>query len=97
MIQIVMKPDYDAKVVSGENLYMCFVNGEDIGLRVRGRKAAHAEEKLMELFKLDLKGKTLDYDLEAYRKAMQEKGQCADGAEAKEEVADKEGGLADHP
>lgn len=97
MIQIVMKPDYDAKVVSGENLYMCFVNGEDIGLRVRGRKAAHAEEKLMEVFRLDLKGKTLDYDLEAYRKDKEEKGQGADSAGAKEEVADKEGGLADNP
>lgn len=84
MIQIVMKPDYDTKVVSGENLYMCFVNGEDIGLRVRGRKAAHAEEKLMEVFRLDLKGKTLDYDLEAYRKRKD--GKDAGGEEKTEEV-----------
>lgn len=97
MIQIVMKPDYDAKVVSGENLYMCFVNGEDIGLRVRGRKAAHAEEKLMEVFRFDLKGKTLDYDLEAYRKNKEEKGQGDDSAEAKKDVSDKEEGLVDNP
>ena len=68
MIQIVMKPDYDAGIVGRESLYKCICNGEDIGLRVRGLRAAHAEEKLMEIFRLDLKGKVVDYDLEAYRK-----------------------------
>ena len=68
MIQIVMKPDYDAGIVERESLYKVICNGEDIGLRVRGLRAAHAEEKLMEIFRLDLKGKVVDYDLEAYRK-----------------------------
>ena len=66
MIQIVMKPDYDVKPVSGENMYKCLFNGEDVGLRVRGRKAAHAEDKMMVIFREQLKGRTVDYDLEAY-------------------------------
>ena len=68
MIQIVMKPDYDAGIVERESLYKCIFNGEDVGLRIRALRAAHAEEKLMEIFRLDLKGKEVDYDLEAYRK-----------------------------
>ena len=67
MIQIVMKPDYDAGQESGEGMYKCLFNGEDVGLRVRGRKAAHAEDKMMEIFRSQLKGKVVDYDLEAYR------------------------------
>jgi len=69
MIQIVMKPDYDVKPKNRENLYKCIFNGEDIGLRVWGQRASHAEEKLMEIFMLDLNGKEVDYDLEAYRKS----------------------------
>ena len=47
MIQIVMKPDYAIKPKDGENCYGVMFNGEDIGFRVFGRKASHAEEKLM--------------------------------------------------
>lgn len=68
MIQIVMKPDYEAGIKERESLYKVLFNGEDVGLRVRGLRAAHAEEKLMEIFRLDLKGKEVDYDLEAYRR-----------------------------
>ena len=75
MIQIVMKPDYDAGIKERESLYKVLFNGEDVGLRVRGLKAAHAEEKLMEIFRLDLKGKEVDYDLEAYRKSKASKGE----------------------
>lgn len=87
MIQIVMKPDYEAGIVDKESLYRVICNGEDIGLRVRGLRAAHAEEKLMEIFRLDLKGKVVDYDLEAYRK-NKGKSECKmqqeDGAKEKE-------------
>jgi len=84
MIQIVMKPDYDVKPESGENLYKCLFNGEDVGLRVWGRRASHAEEKMMVIFREQLKGRTVDYDLEAYLESK--KGKEA-GAEAKEETA----------
>lgn len=73
MIQIVMKPDYDVKPKNRENLYKCICNGEDVGLRVWGQRASHAEEKLMEIFRLDLKGKEVDYDLEEYRESKLEK------------------------
>ena len=72
MIQIVMKPDYDAGIVERESLYKCICNCEDIGLRVRGLRAAHAEEKLMVIFREQLKGKVVDYDLEAYLKSKRE-------------------------
>lgn len=72
MIQIVMKPDYDAGIVERESLYKCICNGEDIGLRVRGLRAAHAEEKLMVIFREQLKGKVVDYNLEAYLKSKSE-------------------------
>ena len=69
MIQIVMKPDYAIKPKGGENCYGVMFNGEDIGFRVFGRKASHAEEKLMVIFREQLKEKVVDYDLEAYRKS----------------------------
>lgn len=75
MIQIVMKPDYDVKPENRENCYKCLFNGEDVGLRVWGQRASHAEEKLMEIFRLDLRGKEVDYDLEAYRKSKASKGE----------------------
>lgn len=72
MIQIVMKPDYAIKPKDGENCYGVMFNGEDIGFRVFGRKASHAEEKLMVIFREQLKEKVVDYDLEAYRKSKGE-------------------------
>lgn len=72
MIQIVMKPDYDAGIVDKESLYRVICNGEDIGLRVRGLRAAHAEEKLMVIFREQLNGKVVDYNLEAYLKSKGE-------------------------
>lgn len=68
MIQIVMKPTPGEGVVDRETLYTALFNGEDVGLRVRGLRASHAEEKMMVIFREQLKGKTVDYDLEAYRK-----------------------------
>ncbi len=72
MIQIVMKPDYDVKPENRENCYKCLFNGEDVGLRVWGQRASHAEEKMMVVFREQLKGKEVDYDLEAYRKSKGE-------------------------
>jgi hypothetical protein len=89
MIQIVMKPDYDVKPEAGENLYKCLFNGEDVGLRVRGRKAAHAEEKMMVIFREQLKGKVVDYDLEAYRKSKGEDAGEDAGEAPKSEDSEK--------
>lgn len=85
MIQIVMKPDYDAGIVDKESLYRVVCNGEDIGLRVRGLRAAHAEEKLMVIFREQLKGKVVDYDLEAYLKSKKDTG-GQDGEKEKDET-----------
>ena len=85
MIQIVMKPDYDAGIVERESLYKCICNCEDIGLRVRGLRAAHAEEKLMVIFREQLKGKVVDYDLEAYLKSKKDVG-GQDDEEEKDET-----------
>lgn len=82
MIQIVMKPDYAIKPKDGENCYGVMFNGEDIGFRVFGRKASHAEEKLMVIFREQLKEKVVNYDLEAYRKS---KGESAGAEERKAE------------
>ena len=78
MIQIVMKPDYDVKPDNRENCYKCLFNGEDVGLRVWGQRASHAEEKMMVIFREQLNGKEVDYDLEAYRKS---KGGQTEGAQ----------------
>lgn len=80
MIQIVMKPDYAIKPKEGENCYGVMFNGEDIGFRVFGRKASHAEEKLMVIFREQLNEKVVDYDLEAYRKSKGE-GRNEEGSE----------------
>lgn len=82
MIQIVMKPDYDIKPEGGESCYRCLFNGEDVGFRVWGRRASHAEEKMMVIFREQLKGKEVDYDLEAYKAS---KGESAGAEERKAE------------
>ena len=86
MIQIVMKPDYDAGIVERESLYKCICNGEDIGLRIRGLRAAHAEEKLMVIFREQLKGKVVDYDLEAYLKRKQDPGSSPEAPKTSEQM-----------
>lgn len=68
MIQIVMKPTPGEGVVAGETLYTALFNGEDVGLRVRGLRASHAEAKMMAIFRAQLRGKTVSYDLEQYLK-----------------------------
>jgi hypothetical protein len=73
MIQIVMKPQ-KAPVVNRETLYAALVNGRDIGLRVRGLRASHAEAKLVETLeesglarKDPVSGTfTIDFDLEKW-------------------------------
>lgn len=73
MIQIVMKPTPHAGVVDRETLYTAFFNGVDVGLRVRGLRASHAEDKLMLIFTEQLHDKTISYDLEKYLKEKEEK------------------------
>lgn len=68
MIQIVMKPTPGEGVVDRETLYTALFNGEDVGLRVRGLRASHAEAKMMTIFRKQLKGKTVSYNLEQYLK-----------------------------
>ena len=92
MIQIVMKPDYDVKPEGGENCYKCLFNGEDVGLRVWGQRASHAEEKMMEIFRAQLKGKGIDYDLEAYKKSKGEPigRECEEEADPQIKVSEEE-------
>ena len=66
MMQLVMDPTPGEVVVNRESLYTALFDGEDVGLRVRGLRASHAEEKMMVVFREQLKGKTVDYDLERY-------------------------------
>lgn len=77
MIQLVMKPVPGERVVGGETLYAALFNGEDVGLRVRARRASHAEDKMMIIFREQLRGKTVDYDLELYL-SRKEKGDAVD-------------------
>ena len=70
MIQIVMKPTSGEGVVDRETLYTALFNGEDVGLRVRGLRASHAEAKMMAVFRSQLRGKTVSYDLEAYERRL---------------------------
>lgn len=65
MIQIVMKPER-AGVVRGESLYRAVFNQKDTVFTVRAKNAAHAELKVLEAFKFDLTGKTIDYDVESW-------------------------------
>ena len=66
MIRVVMKPVPGGGVVDGETLYAALFNGENVGLRVRGMRASHAEAEMMVIFREQLKGRTVDYDLERY-------------------------------
>ena len=73
MIQIVMKPVPGAGEVNRETLYSALFNGADVGLRIRGLRASHAEAKLMEVFRENIRAKagedgtvTVSYDLEAW-------------------------------
>ena len=70
MIQIVFKPE-KAPVVRGESLYRAVFNQKDTVFTVRAKNAAHAELKVLEAFKFNLTGKTIDYDVESW---LQSKG-----------------------
>lgn len=67
MITLKLTPSKDGEpTVKGERIYDAFISErsgyEKLGLKVRARNAAHAEEKLLFCFKLELKGKFLDFD-----------------------------------
>lgn len=89
MIQIVMKPTPGEGVVDRETLYTALFNGEDVGLRVRALRASHAEAKIMAVFRAQLNGKTVSYDLGAYERKLKD-------AEA-EEPAPEEGAAHEEP
>ena len=93
MIQIVMKPTPGAGVQDRETLYTALFNGEDVGLRVRGLRASHAEAKMMAIFRAQLRGKTVSYDLEAYEKSLDDrrKENYDDGDTGKPEPAEFRG------
>lgn len=71
MIQIVMKPE-KAPVVRGESLYRAVFNQKDTVFKVRAKNAAHAELKVLEAFKFNLAGKTIDYDVESWLQSKRE-------------------------
>lgn len=71
MIQIVMKPER-APIVKREGLYGVWMNGNLI-FRVRARNAKHAEEKVMFLMERETRGKTIDFDLDRFRRFWAEK------------------------
>ena len=91
MIQIVMKPTPGEGVVDRETLYTALFNGEDVGLRVRGLRASHAEAKMMAIFRTQLRGKTVSYDLEAYERRL--KDAKAEESAPEEGAADEEPGV----
>lgn len=70
MIQIVFKPE-KAPVVRGESLYRAVFNQKDTVFTVRAKNAAHAELKVLEAFKFNLTGKTIDYDVESWLQRVQ--------------------------
>ena len=71
MIQIVFKPER-APVVRGESLYRAVFNQKDTVFKVRAKNAAHAELKVLEAFKFNLTGKTIDYDVESWLQSKRE-------------------------
>ena len=71
MIQIVMKPE-KAPIVRGESLYRAVFNQKDTVFTVRAKNAAHAELKVLEAFKFNLTGKTIDYDVESWLQSNRE-------------------------
>lgn len=71
MIQIVFKPER-APVVRGESLYRAVFNQKDTVFTVRAKNAAHAELKVLEAFKFNLTGKTIDYDVESWLQSKRE-------------------------
>lgn len=71
MIQIVMKPE-PAPTVRGESLYRAVFNQKDAIFTVRAKNAAHAELKVLEAFKFNLTGKTIDYNVESWLQSKRE-------------------------
>lgn len=66
-----MKPE-KAPVVRGESLYRAVFNQKDTVFKVRAKNAAHAELKVLEAFKFNLAGKTIDYDVESWLQSKRE-------------------------
>lgn len=70
MISIVMKPVHGAPSVKGEGLYDAVFRGGERLFRVRARNAPAAEEKVMIVFRHELRGKGIVFsaaDFPEYR------------------------------
>jgi hypothetical protein len=70
VISIVMKPVHGAPSVKGEGLYDAVFRGGERLFRVRARNAPAAEEKVMIVFRHELKDKSIDFsaaDFPEYR------------------------------
>lgn len=80
MISIVLKPVHGAPSVKGEGLYDAVFRGGERLFRVRARNAAAAEEKVMIVFRHELKDKSIDFnaaDFPEYRNVdTKEMGRC---------------------
>lgn len=62
MIGIVLKPVHGAPSVKGEGLYDAVFRGGERLFRVRARNAPAAEEKVMIVFRHELKDKIIDFN-----------------------------------
>ncbi len=97
MIQIVMKPTPGEGVVHGETLYTALFNGEDVGLRVRGLRASHAEAKMMAIFRAQLRGKTVSYDLKSYERSLDDRRKRNENEAECQEPAPEAGAAHEEP
>ena len=86
MISIVMKPVHGAPSVKGEGLYDAVFRGGERLFRVRARNATAAEEKVMIVFRHELRGKGIDFnaaDFPEYRnpenREEEDNGMCENG------------------
>ena len=63
MTEIVFRPEPGAGVAEKRTLYRAFVNRKPIGLLVRAKNAAEADELVQWLFENETRGKTLVADM----------------------------------
>lgn len=72
MTDMVCRPE-KAPIVKGKGLYMVYMNRKPLGLHIRAKTAAEADEMLQVVFRHELPGKTLDYDLHEFEHLREHK------------------------
>lgn len=77
MTELVCKP-VRAPVVKGRGLYEVHMNREPLGLTVRARNAGEADRMLQVVFRHELNGKTLDFDVGDFIGKENDNGKDAD-------------------